>query len=570
MQEGIQLRIGDLLYVIKKRWKLIVLLTVIGLIIGIGLSGVSYLKGTMSRSYDIKASAVFLTQAETGNFTSRIATPERADFMMSEEMIETVKYILKSERLMTQVIDNLELIGISPSDISSNLRISTKTDTPILEMTLSWRTSEEGLAIMTELLNLSTATLREVLKTGSLVTIDAPSARYIVGGSINIPTWGLMAVVGMAIGVAAAIMELLVKPTLINIRDISHEYGLEVIGTIKKNTRYFKDHKTMMGEQDERSQAVQAYSAASYILRNRLSTEKGTKIFYVTSAKRGEGKTTACANIAYQLAEMECKVLLIDFDTRNPNLGKMFLKEVDYAHSLNALYKGDINEREAITRINGFLDILPVVLERHPVPIDTIVIDLVKRLSEKYDYVIMDAPSVGEVSDALSLNQIAKNVLMVIGYDMSLKTDIKDAIDVLDKSGVRIIGCIVNQEQSVENSEPPAKIEKTKTKHPKKVKREDRRQASDMEEIAVLTGRNNKKQWAKDTVKKGVESGTNVPAAEMSKANEQLNEKHSPYDRMKKPETAENELSDEEITGKLLEYGFSRNSDEEKMGEDHV
>ena len=64
--EGIQLRVGDLIYAIKKRWKIVLLLTIAGLFAGIAMSGVSYLQGTMTRNYQIRASAVFLTETDTG------------------------------------------------------------------------------------------------------------------------------------------------------------------------------------------------------------------------------------------------------------------------------------------------------------------------------------------------------------------------------------------------------------------------------------------------------------------------------------------------------------------------
>lgn len=45
------------------------------------------------------------------------------------------------------------------------------------------------------------------------------------------------------------------------------------------------------------------------------------------------------------------------------------------------------------------------------------VFDFIRGLEKDYDYVIIDTPSVGQVSDVLSLNQIAQAVLFVIRYD---------------------------------------------------------------------------------------------------------------------------------------------------------
>ena len=85
---------------------------------------------------------------------------------------------------------------------------------------------------------------------------------------------------------------------------------------------------------------------------------------------------------------------------------------------------------------------------------DNTVVDLVTRMRERYDYVIIDAPAVGEVSDTLSLNQIANTVLFVIRYDTPAVQAIKDALNKLNKSGTHVLGCIVNAAVSLKDSIP--------------------------------------------------------------------------------------------------------------------
>ena len=135
----------------------------------------------------------------------------------------------------------------------------------------------------------------------------------------------------------------------------------------------------------------------------------------------------------------------MDLNTRNPRLGSMFLHSVDYSRTLNALYKGETDPLEAVISLTGYLDLLPSVLERNAIPMDGQVFDFIRGLEK--DYVIIDTPSVGQVSDVLSLNQIAQAVLFVIRYDDVALPMIQNAIDKLDKSGIRILGCVVNAAQ---------------------------------------------------------------------------------------------------------------------------
>lgn len=127
----------------------------------------------------------------------------------------------------------------------------------------------------------------------------------------------------------------------------------------------------------------------------------------------------------------------------------MFLRSVDYSRTLNALYKGESAAQEAIVSLTGFLDLLPMVLERNAVPLDGTLFELLEKIMEPYEYVVIDASSVGRSSDVLRLNKLANNVLFVVRYDATPLPALQDAIEKLDKSGVRVLGCVVNETQSL-------------------------------------------------------------------------------------------------------------------------
>lgn len=449
MNNDIQLRISDLLFAMRKRWKLIVLLTVLGLLLGIAASGVQYLQGSMSRNYRISASAVFITESKEGTYQDRMSYPLYNDYLMAEDMTETVIYILKSNRLLNNVLTKTNLTGIKVSDLRNNLSVSREGDTPVVEFTLNWRSSDEGIRIMTALLTDSTNILRDTLGRGRMSIIDQPSSRRVVGGGVSAPLWGIMLLLGFWLGVGIVVLNLLMRPKLINLDDIPLEFGLETLGVISKDDSYFNSDEDLL-TRGLRTKVRQQFASTAYIVMNRLGAKKRTHTLYITSATRREGRTSVACNLAVQIAATEKKVLLIDFDTQNPEVGRMFLPAVEIEHSINGLYRGDIEEHEAIVHVNGYLDILPMIRELNPVPMDRSTFDLIEKFTGMYDYVIIDAPPVGVASDALSLNQIADAAIMVVGFDMSTKMDIRSAVEKMDKSGCMILGVIVNQEEAIE------------------------------------------------------------------------------------------------------------------------
>lgn len=442
-ESGIQIRIGDLLYAVAKRWKMILSITLGGLILGICLVAMSYLRGS-NVSYRIQSSVAVIPTTEDGLYSEGSYYYKNSDFTLGEDMVSSVIYVLSSDRLVGEVISDLALTGVTVKDIQNNLSFEQYNDTQIIEITFDWKSEKEGKSIVNQIIKEANTLLPKTLSVGSVAVINEPSSSHIFGGSVNAVTYLMLAVVGFIAGVAIAVMDLLTRPTLLNLKDVEPVLELETIGTIPEDVKYFRRKRSLLSSDGMISVVEENYASAAYILRNRIGTRKTHQCMYVTSTMSGEGKTSAAANLAVQLAEMEHKVLLLDLDMRNPNLGGLFLERVDYSRSLNALYRGEIDTEGAITHLTGYLDLLPTVLEHNPIPLDGSLFDLINSLKPMYDYIIMDAPSVGEVSDALSLNQVADSVIFVIKYDTAVIDSIRSAITKLDKSGIRILGCIVN------------------------------------------------------------------------------------------------------------------------------
>lgn len=440
----IRVRISDLLFALEKRWMIIVALTLVGLTFGLILSAMTVVQ-TSYQTFNVTGSFAVTSRNEDGNYVGGYTVPNINDFHLAEDMVDAVRYVIRSDHVMNEVINDNELLGYTVQQLKSTLTVTQYNSTQILEMKLTWGNAEEGVKVWNAIVNKASEVLPETLQLGSLAIINEARAEQIgvVSGGNNRVV--LLALLGFAAGVGFAVIELLMHPTLNNVRDVETMFGLETIGVIPRDNAFYKRRDSIMTQEDVgTSPVIQNFSSAAYILRNRLGTREEHHCFYVTSATMGEGKSTVAANLAIQLSDMEHKVLLIDFDTRNPSLGALFLNKVDYAHSVNALYRGDATEAEAITTLSGYLDLLPAVLEHNSISVDSVLVDLVEKLKEKYEYVILDAPPVGMVSGTLSLNQVANTVLFVIGYDISTLPEIQSSLEKLDKSGTRVLGCVVN------------------------------------------------------------------------------------------------------------------------------
>lgn len=445
----VQVRVGDLLYAALKRWKMILALGLLGFACGFVLSGISYLQGNYT-SYEISCSIAITSQSETGAFTGNSSYLSPNDFYLAQDMVDASIYVLKSNRVLQTAIDAAGLVSVSPKDVSRNLDVSRYNETQVLELTLNWNNADAGVRLMNAILDACKEVLPETLMVGSVAVIDAPEAKYLMGGGGYSALWLIFGVLGLLAGVGMAVLEVILRPTLLNLKDVETVLGLETLCSIPKNDEYFQKNARLLSEKHTaNADAVQNFASAAYILTNRFGTKEKQHRFYVTSAEDGEGKSTVAANLALQLSDMEKRTLLLDLNTRAPSLGSLFLQTVDYSRTLNALYKGETEEREAIISLTGHLDLLPMVLERNAVPLDGTLFELMEKVMEPYEYVVIDASSVGRSSDVLRLNQLAQNVLFVVRYDATPLPAVQDAIEKLDKSGVRVLGCVVNETQSL-------------------------------------------------------------------------------------------------------------------------
>lgn len=481
---GIHIRISDVIYGIIKHRMMIIALTVAGLLIGIVLSGISYLRGEMSKEYIITSSFSVNTQTNSGLYTSGYDFPNYNDINMAKDITDAVSYVLKSDKMLTQIIDSLGLLGITPKDIGDNLKLTQYNETQIIEISLYWRSSKEGINILSEINRQAPQILQETLSIGNVSIINAPSAKYLVGGSLNIILWGYMAILGFGLGIGIAMLELIMHPTLLNVQDIENVYGLEILCEITDDKAYFGGRKSVLTDDDEHSEIKESFSSAAHIIQNRLRKQPRPHIIYITSALRGEGKTSMIANLAIQLSDLEKRVLLVDFDMKNPNLGGFFLNNVEYEHSLNALYSGNIIPKEAIVTLTGYLDLLPTVYERNSIPLDSNLFNMIREIADGYDYVLIDTAPVGLTADPMSLSQIASGALFVAHYDMASMQEIKDALERIEKSGIGVLGCVVNgiqiSEKGINNP----------VKEKEKIKKAENRAKNKTEPLTTLSEEN--------------------------------------------------------------------------------
>lgn len=176
-------------------------------------------------------------------------------------------------------------------------------------------------------------------------------------------------------------------------------------------------------------------------------TKDKCKIILFTSAEQGDGKSTNCINVAAAYADSNAKVLVIDADLRRPRIAR-YTNSNRKAIGLSDYLGGFCTLEEAITRPEGlnFDCIFSGRIPPNPSELLMIdeVADMFKTLAEKYDYIFIDTPPVGIVSESIYLTQFVTGVIVVVKKDSSHYNALREAISLLEFARANILGFVVN------------------------------------------------------------------------------------------------------------------------------
>jgi succinoglycan biosynthesis transport protein ExoP len=171
-------------------------------------------------------------------------------------------------------------------------------------------------------------------------------------------------------------------------------------------------------------------------------------VVMVTSAVPEEGKTTVVFNLAKTLATGGSRVLLIDADLRKPRLHRMIK-----AKNVRGLTSVVLGERAASEVIHSFPSVANLdLITSGPLPPNPPELfgkqsfrQLLDDARNSYDWVLIDTPPVASVTDPVICARLAELVVLVVEYGSTKRQIVREAIRLLNRTGVHIAGVLLNQ-----------------------------------------------------------------------------------------------------------------------------
>lgn len=266
---------------------------------------------------------------------------------------------------------------------------------------------------------------------------DAPSKPNLL---LNIALAGLL---GLGLGVAAALVFEVLDETLATPDDAEMKLGVPVLGVVPLLD---KGETTAMALADVRS----GFSEAYYSLRTALqfSTPDGApSSLLVTSARPAEGKSTTAYAVALNLARIGRRVLLVDGDLRNPSMHRVV---------------GVENERGMSNLLSGSADLATVVQRTSlenllfipcgplpPNPAELWGGDRLRQILEEarkdFDHVVIDGPPVLGFADSPLLAAAVGGVVFVVESRGTRRGQARGALRRLRVGHATILGAVLTK-----------------------------------------------------------------------------------------------------------------------------
>ncbi len=252
---------------------------------------------------------------------------------------------------------------------------------------------------------------------------------------------------GIGIGLALSMLVVFIKGVFYNYintkEDLKDITTLPIIGVIGKTKE--ADAEYMVVDKFPQSQVAEAFR----VIRTNLSyfaPKVRSKVLLVTSSVASEGKTFCAVNIATTLAKAKKKVVLVDLDLHKPKQANAFNLQNDVGVTSFVVGKANLNQIIKDTPIENLQVILtgPRTPNASELIVDPMMEQLIEELKTHYEYVIVDTPPVGLLSDALVFMKHADINMYVLKAGYSKKDFVEIAHQITEKNDIKHMSFILN------------------------------------------------------------------------------------------------------------------------------
>lgn len=416
-----------------------------------------------------EASAVFYVNNSALSIGNASLSIESGDISASKSLVDTYIVILKDRVTLVDIIDYAG-VDIHYSELYKSISAESLNETEVFKVVITASNPEHAERLANAVAYILPKRISNI--------IDGSSAKIVSGAIIPVepssPNYVENTVLGFIIGVilvvGAIIMREVFDTTIRAEEDIEQSCKHPILVAVpdmtapSKGGSYYGSGRSKKGKylisHHKMKQSVIgpnisfAASEAYKLLRTKLqfsfADENDCHIIGISSALSGEGKSLTAVNLAYTLSQLDKKVLLVDCDMRRPTLAEK-LGVLKYPGLSNYLTRQcHLNELVQACEMKTGENAFHVITagQNPPNPVELLSSERMKKaldaIRQAYDYVILDLPPVGEVSDALAIAKETDGILLVVRQNYCDRNVLSDAVQQFDFINAKTLGVVFN------------------------------------------------------------------------------------------------------------------------------
>ena len=364
-------------------------------------------------------------------FSEQNAEPEASRFLASKESLSA--QLVRLDEQIQETQNSIDEIGEpkTPSEESEIERLKSEL--------APYQTSYTDLLQSFEQLRLAEAqSVSNVVQVEPAIIPTNPIRPRVLMNT------ALAGVVGAMLAVGTVFLIEYLDDTVKSTEEASQALGLPIIGFFARNEDIEDEKPIVVSE--PRSPISEAFRS----LRTNIQfagVDKPIRTLLVTSPGPEEGKTTVAANLAIVLAQGGKKVLLLDADMRKPRIHRIM--DLPNKLGVSDFFKHPTRDlRSAVQKWgDAYLDVVTSG-EVSPNPAELLGSEKMSQILDmfkgKYDFVVIDSPPVGVVTDPTVLSACVDGTLLVVEPNKTKLGAAIASMEQLRRADANVIGVVFN------------------------------------------------------------------------------------------------------------------------------
>lgn len=393
------------------------------------------------------------------------------DLVTSRNLVDSYIVILNTRESLNEVIDYAG-VDLTYTEVKNMLSAEAVNETEIFKVAVTSKDPNEAEKIANAIAYILPKRISSIIEGTSAKVVEAA----VVPVNPSSPSYTKNTLAGFLIGFALAVMVIILREifdiTICTEDDIARCCKHPVLAAVPdmastskggydyKYDSHKREGKKGGGNHGAKNPvligggvsfaAAEAYKLLRTKLQFSFTDENNSRVIGISSAMSGEGKSLSAINLAYTLSQLNKKVILIDCDMRRPTLAeKLNIRKLP---GLSSFLTGQSN-LEGLIQYCGIREeenAFHVITagQNPPNPIEllssTKMIDVVNALRKVYDFIILDLPPVGEVSDALAITKQTDGVLLVVRQNYCDRQILGETVRQFEFVDGKILGVVFN------------------------------------------------------------------------------------------------------------------------------